>query len=215
MPRPAARKAINRDLRVSAEGVTAARYISRLYVARRSRATLALRRQTQPLTATFHATCTNGPARSENIPWASAHSHVFPAHPLTPPTPLPFNLPGLAALAPAWRSLRRHRKAKLRVSFSYRGKPRHRLPLFAFAVVFVFVICPAEEERKKNSGEGFLYKLHSENLNSTTQHSSVAVLLICLGARPLFKGLWGIFTHMCFGLGLHWLWIFWSRLIKT
>lgn len=31
---------------------------------------------------------------------------------------------------PATHSLWRHRKAKLHVSFSYRGKPPHRLPLF-------------------------------------------------------------------------------------
>lgn len=59
------------------------------------------------------------PAQSKNIPWASAHSHVFP-------------VPGWIgrhrslALSLWW-----HRKAKLHVSFSYRGKPQHRLPLFS------------------------------------------------------------------------------------
>ncbi len=46
-------------------------------------------------------------------------------------------------------SLWRHRKAKLHVSFSYRGKPLHRLPLFTlmcgcFTRPLFFVICPVE-----------------------------------------------------------------------
>lgn len=50
---------------------------------------------------------------------------------------------------PATHSLWRHRKAKFHVSFSYRGKPQHRLPLFTlmcghFTRPLFFVICPVE-----------------------------------------------------------------------
>lgn len=70
-------------------------------------------------------------------------------------------VPPPLSIGPAWLrwprhgALRRHRKAKLRVSFSYRGKPRHRLPLFAFAAS-LFLLFAQWRKREKNSA-GLLF----------------------------------------------------------
>lgn len=99
-------------------------------------ATLALLRQTEQALATpFHVTCTHG-HRSERKTFLE-HPHIHTCF-LSPTES--------ARVAPSpWR----HRKAKLHVSFSYRGKPPQRHPLFTltwsrFTRPFVFVICPVE-----------------------------------------------------------------------
>lgn len=98
-------------------------------------ATLALLRQTRALATPFHVTCTHG-HRSEQKTFLE-HPHIHTCF-LSPTES--------ARVAPyPWR----HRKAKLHVSFSYRGKPQQRHPLFTltwsrFTRPFVFVICLVE-----------------------------------------------------------------------
>lgn len=101
------------------EGITEGMPVSRLNVCvcvcSLDAATLALHRQTQSFATTFHVTYTHGPLRAKTF---LEHPHIHTC----------FLSPAESArktLSP-WR----HRKAKLHVSFSYRGKPQHRLPLF-------------------------------------------------------------------------------------
>lgn len=69
-----------------------------------------------------------------NIPRASAHSHVFP-------------VAGWVCLQ-RFR-LQQHRKAKLPVSFSYRGKPQHSpllFPMWLLYLTFLFCLCSAGKQ---------------------------------------------------------------------